>query len=265
MKSIIKADREILRATSGKDYGLSDKELLEFKNYLNRPSVANRPDKIVYPHEVGTLGYNPKFEKIRRKKTQKYAGGVTMEILAKQEAKAYKQGYTHTIGFAHFDPKQIALTGYDEVRGVEGINDALRVFGYNRTIKKINKELMEKGKGSLNYTRSYFRAVDPKDVRMVTKKLTPDTIGLGSKAVRKQRLMNVKSIPSDHPKILKEKDFVRKYHKNIDYMYGSDFDAKYLAEKATYNRRKSMYQNAAAGTAAAGVGAGAYHYGKEER
>ena len=263
-KSIIKADRDILRATSGKSYGLSNKELLEFKTYLNRPSVANRPDKIVYPHEVGTLGYNPKFEKIRRKATQRYAGGVTMEMLAKQEAEAYKQGYSHTIGFAHFDPKQLALTGYNEVRGIEGINDAMRFFGYKRTMNKINKDLMQTGKGSLNYTRSYFRAVDPSQVRMVTKKLSKDNIGLGSRAVRKERILKSRGIPKTSPRVIKEQDFVKRYHKNIDYMYGSDFDAKFLADQATYRRRKSVYQNTAGAGAAVGVGTGAYYYGKDK-
>ena len=263
-KSIIKADKEILGATTGANYGISNKELRDMQVYLNRPSVANRPDKIVYPHEVGSLGYNPKFEKIRRKATKQYAGGVTMEMLAKQEAEAYKKGYTHTVGFAHFDPKQLALTGYNEVRGIEGINDAMRFFGYKTTMRKINKDLMETGKGSLNYTRSYFRAVDPSQVRMVTKKLSKDNIGLGSRAVRKERILKSRGIPKTSPRVIKEQDFVKRYHKNIDYMYGSDFDAKFLAEQATYNRRKSMYQNAAAGTAAAGVGTGAYYYGKDK-
>ena len=263
-KSIMKVDKEILRSSTGQKYGLSNKELNDMKVYLNRPAVANRPDKIVYPHEVGTLGFNPKFEKIRRKATTQYAGGVTMEILAKQEAEALKGGYSHTVGFAHFDPKQLAMTGYDEVRGVEGINDALRYIAYGRTTNKINKDLMEKGKGTLNFTRSYFKSVDPTKVRLVTKRLSPDTVGLGSKAVRKERILKVKSIPRKDPRIIQEKDFVKNYHKNIDFMYGSDFDAKFLADQATYKRRKYMYQNTVAVGAAAGVGTGAYHYGKDK-
>lgn len=257
------ATQQIIKAKTGQDFGISNKQLKELKTYLKRPEVVKRPARVVYPHEVGQLGRVPELEKIKSNVARKHAGTATMELLEKNERAAVAQGYTKVMGLSHFDPKQLALTGYKETKGTGLVESGIRTFGYGKAKRQIEKQLMTKGHGILNPTKTYFRAVDPKSTRLFIKDISdPAQIGLGSKEVRRVRFAEMKDVlqskdPAVHAKMKAEKEFNKRYYSLLDDMYKSDYNPVFMAQQKKY-RKKKLVRDVAKGGVTAGVSAGTY-------